>query len=357
MKLSTASTLAIAAALTLSSASHAQSPEQLEKLLKRFPQADTNKDGTLTAEEALAHREKSKKAAPANRPVPAISGGSYASDPDALFDLWKPESTKPTPLLVFIHGGGFKAGSRNALKPEFIEKARAEGFAVISIDYPFLDKKPVQEILPLAARSVQFARHNASAWNIDPGHIGVLGSSAGAGTSLWIAAHPDLADPKSEDPVARESTRVQAAAALNTQSTYDLLKWESLIGPAPGGMAHNLTEPLGFYHLPADADLNSDAAKAIRAQVDIHGLLDKTTPPLFLFTSQRNPNQPANDRGAYVHSPRHAEVIAAKASELGVKNELLINEKSAGKDGLIEALAFFKRRFETSKETVETTVD
>lgn len=357
MKIFTASTLAIAAALAFSSTTHAQSPEQLAKQLKRFPQADTNQDGTLTKEEALAYREKNKKAAPANRPVPTISGGSYASDPDALFDLWKPESTKPTPLLIFIHGGGFKAGSRTSLKAEFIEKARAEGFAVISIDYPFLDKKPVQEILPLAARSVQFARHNAAAWNIDPAHIGVLGGSAGAGTSLWIAAHPDLADPKSDDPVARESSRVQAAAAINTQSTYDLLKWESLIGPAPGGIRHNLSEPLSFYHLPADADLNSDAAKAIRAQVDIHGLLDKTTPPLFLFTSQRNPNQPVNDRSAYVHSPRHAEVIAAKASELGVKNELFINEKSAGKDGTIESIAFFKKQFEAPKDTVKASVD
>lgn len=356
MKISTASTFAIAAALALSPTTHAQSPEQLTKLPQRFPQADTNKDGTLSAEEALAYREKNKKAAPANRPKPSISGGSYAAAPEALFDLWKPESTKPTPLLIFIHGGGFKAGSRNSLKAEFIEKARAEGFAVISIDYPFLDKKPVQEILPLAARSVQFARHNAAAWNIDPTHIGVLGGSAGAGTSLWIAAHPDLADPKSDDPVARESSRVQAAAAINTQSSYDLLKWESLVGPAPAGLVYNLSEPLFFYHLPAGSDLNSDAAKAIRAQVDIHGLLDKSTPPLFLFTAQANPDKPVNPRGVYVHSPRHAEAISARANELGVKNELVINEKTAGKDGVIESIAFFKKQFEVVKETVKVEV-
>lgn len=80
---------------------------------------------------------------------------------------------------------------------------------------------------------------------------------------------------------------------------------------------------------------------------------DKTTRPLFLFTSQRNLNQPVNDRGAYVHSPRHAEVIAEKANELGVKNQLLVNDKAAGKDGIIEAIGFFKKQFEPAKETVK----
>lgn len=346
-----APSFAFATALALAPGTFAQSPEQLAKLLKRFPLADANQDGTLTTGEALAYHEKARNSAPDNRPAPSLSAVSYAPDPESLLDFWKPESNKPTPLLIFIHGGGFKAGSRKGLKPEFIEKALAEGFAVISIDYPFLDKKPVQEILPLAARAVQFARYKAAEWNIDSARIAVLGGSAGAGTSLWIAAHPDLADPKSEDPVSRQSSRVQAAASINGQATYDLLKWEELVGPPPAGILRDESEPLRFYHLPAGSDLQSEAAKAARAKVDIHGLLDKTTPPLFLFTSQRNPGKAANDRGGYVHSPRHSEAIAAKAGELGIPHELVVHEKAAGKDGIIESIAFFKKQFEAIKET------
>ncbi len=47
------------------------------------------------------------------------------------------------------------------------------------------------------------------------------GGSAGACTSLWLAFHDDLADPKSDDPVARESTRLTCAAVTGAQTSLD----------------------------------------------------------------------------------------------------------------------------------------
>jgi acetyl esterase/lipase len=61
-------------------------------------------------------------------------------------------------------------------------------------------------------RAVQFARSKAKEWNIDKARIAATGGSAGAGISLWLAFRDDLADPKSDDPVARESTRLTCAA-------------------------------------------------------------------------------------------------------------------------------------------------
>ncbi len=339
----------IAGSLLLITHAGAQTPEQLAKALERFPKADTNGDGTLTLEEAQAYRKKvgqkpSGDKAPADKhPTPTIAAGSYGPNPASVFDFWKAESEKPAPLLIFIHGGGFKAGSRKAVKPAFIEKARAEGFSVASIDYPFLTEKPIQELLPSIARIVQYARHNAKEWNIDPDRIGVLGGSAGAGSSLWIAAHPDLADAKSEDPVARQSSRVKAAASINGQATYDLLKWEELVGPSPAAINKESDEPLRFYHLAPGTDLNSEAAKAARAKVDIHGLINSDTPPLFLFTAGNIPKDNPPDRGAYVHSPRHSEAIAAKATEKNVPHQLLIGTDATGKDGAIESISFFKK--------------
>ena len=338
----------LAGSLLLVSNAGAQTPEQLAKALERFPKADTNGDCTLTLEEAQAYRKKAGEKPAADKatekhPSPTIAAGSYGPNAASVFDFWKAGSEKPAPLLIFIHGGGFKAGNRKAVKPAFIEKARAEGFSVVSIDYPFLPEKPIQEILPSIARIVQFARHNAKEWNIDPDRIGVLGGSAGAGSSLWIAAHPDLADPKSEDPVARQSSRVKAAASINGQATYDLLKWEELVGPAPAAIDKESDEPLRFYHLAPGTDLNSGEAKAARAKVDIHGLIGNDTPPLFLFTAGNIPKDNPPDRGAYVHSPRHSEAIAAKATEKNVPNQLVIGTDAVGKDGAIEAISFFKK--------------
>jgi len=47
------------------------------------------------------------------------------------------------------------------------------------------------------------------------------GGSAGAGISLWLGFHDDLADPDNEDPVLRESTRLSCMAVYNGQTSYD----------------------------------------------------------------------------------------------------------------------------------------
>jgi len=64
-------------------------------------------------------------------------------------------------------------------------------------------------------------RSQAAAWNLDRVRIGAAGGSAGACSSLWLAYSPDLADPRSGDPVARESTRLFCAAVIGAQTTLD----------------------------------------------------------------------------------------------------------------------------------------
>ena len=68
---------------------------------------------------------------------------------------------------------------------------------------------------------MQFVRSKAAEWNIDKQRIGASGGSAGACSSLWLAFHDDMADPKSSDPVARESTRLWCAAVIGAQTTLD----------------------------------------------------------------------------------------------------------------------------------------
>ena len=80
---------------------------------------------------------------------------------------------------------------------------------------------PVKGPLSDAARALQFVRSKAGEWNLDKARIGASGGSAGACSSLWLAFHPDLADPKSEDPIARESTRLWCAAVSGPQTTLD----------------------------------------------------------------------------------------------------------------------------------------
>jgi hypothetical protein len=100
-----------------------------------------------------------------------------------------------------------------------------------------------------------------------------MGGSAGAGTSLWLATHDDLADPAASDPVLRESTRLVCAVCNGTQATYDLTRWESFLGPVKPEFNTSEAEGALFYHLPSVADLATEKGKAVLQGVR-HAALD-----------------------------------------------------------------------------------
>jgi acetyl esterase/lipase len=81
-----------------------------------------------------------------------------------------------------------------------------------------------------AARCLQTIRSRAKEWNLNPDKIACYGGSAGAGISLWLGFHEDLADPDSDDPIERQSTRITAVATNNGQSTYDLNTFRKWFG-------------------------------------------------------------------------------------------------------------------------------
>jgi len=161
-------------------------------------------------------------------PRPTLADVHYGSHPKQVLHFWKAESQQPTPLLFFIHGGGWMAGNRSSGVTGMLPEMLKAGISVVSIEYRFVSeasaagiKPPVEWPLHDAARALQFVRSKAAEWNIDKRRIGASGGSAGACSSLWLAFHPDLADAQSSDPVARESTRLWCAAVTGAQTTLD----------------------------------------------------------------------------------------------------------------------------------------
>ncbi|MGB0580769.1 MAG: family 16 glycoside hydrolase [Limisphaerales bacterium] len=162
-------------------------------------------------------------------PKPTMSGVRYGQHERHILDFWKAESEQPTPVAFVIHGGGWQGGSKERLQ-RFADAPRLlqAGISVVAINYRYVKqaathdiKPPVKAPLHDAARALQFVRSKAKEWNLDKERIGAAGGSAGACSSLWLAFHDDLADPKSKDPVARESSRLWCAAVTGAQTTLD----------------------------------------------------------------------------------------------------------------------------------------
>ena len=182
---------------------------------------------------------------------PTFANVAYGTHERQVLDFYQAKSDKPTPLLFFIHGGGWVGGDKGGRTGAGVKPYLDAGISVVSINYRYSwqaqiagVQPPVKAPLEDAARALQFVRSKAKEWNIDKVRIGASGGSAGACSSLWLAFHSDMADAKSSDPIAHESTRLWCAAVVGAQTSLDpkeLKEWTP--NSRYGGHAFGFMDP------------------------------------------------------------------------------------------------------------------
>ncbi|MDB5385399.1 MAG: Esterase [Planctomycetaceae bacterium] len=325
--------------------------EALKQLLKQFPKADTNGDGVLTQEEAKAYRAVLLKAEAAKKSVsPTKSNVSYGPYQRNVLDFYQAESKTPTPLIIFIHGGGFVAGDKTGVIPEFVRGALTAGISFASINYRFVDGKEVIFPAPQhdGARAVQFLRTKASEWNLDPKHFACIGGSAGAGISMWIGFHDDLADPRNSDPVLRQSTRIQAIGTLGGQGTYDPIQIKELIG----GRAWEHPSLIKVYGLKSNAEALNPNPEMQRRYDESSAIthLTKDDPGLYMVYNESEGPLPAKaGPGDGIHHPNFGKQLKKKMDELGIANVYVNTTETKGVDVGSEMIKFIQEQFAKSK--------
>ncbi|TRX56593.1 alpha/beta hydrolase [Thalassomonas sp. M1454] len=150
---------------------------------------------------------------------------AYGKHPNQIIDFWKADTKEPAPLVIYIHGGGFRGGSHDKVDGKKIEKYLKNGVHHASIEYRLLKHANFPAAHEDVVRALQFIRSKADEWNIDKNRIAAYGGSAGGQLVSYLAWHDDFADPLSEDPISRESSRLTAVAPRGAQSTMDLNWW------------------------------------------------------------------------------------------------------------------------------------
>ncbi|HWA99207.1 MAG TPA: alpha/beta hydrolase [Pirellulales bacterium] len=268
-----------------------------------------------------------KKAA---RPTPTLANVPYGRDERQVLDFYRAESTRPTALVLFIHGGGWVRGDKEGMLS--VAPCLEAGISIVSINYRYVQqaqlagvKPPVEWPIHDAARALQFVRSKAAEWNIDKPRIGASGGSAGACSSLWLALHDDLADPNSSDPVARESTRLWCAAVSGAQTSLDpkqLKEWTP--NSRYGGHAFGFMDPNDLK----TRDTQFDKFLAAREQClplikeySPYELVSTDDPPIYLqYTSAPALGQEQKDP---THTANYGVKLQEKLQSVGVACELV----------------------------------
>jgi len=206
-------------------------------------------------------------------------------------DLYEPEGVSGAPLLVWVHGGGWEAGSKSAMPATALVE---RGYAIASLDFRPASAAPFPGQVHDIKAAIRFLRATAREHGYDARHIAILGASSGAHLAAVVATtngQPELEGSLGEH--GNESSAVQALVSYFGASNLTTILTQS----TPFGVG--VRTPALKRLLGGLPDENPSLAHL--ASPVFH--VDATDPPLLLLHGDQDPQMPINQshelQGAY----------------------------------------------------------
>ena len=95
---------------------------------------------------------------------------------ELLLDLYLPQASKPPPLIVYVHGGAWRTGSKDSMP---LTALLGEGYAIASVDYRLTPEAPFPAQVHDIKAAIRFLRGNQDRYPYDGRRVAIAGSSAG----------------------------------------------------------------------------------------------------------------------------------------------------------------------------------
>lgn len=133
------------------------------------------------------------------------------SNPDnqhLQLDIARPSGEGPFPAVLCIHGGGFRAGTRQSYSA-LIKKLAERGYVAATVTYRLAPKYQFPAAVHDVKAAVRWLRANSRRYRIDPNRIGVTGGSAGGHLAQFLGVTSDVAEFEGDGGNPRESSRVR----------------------------------------------------------------------------------------------------------------------------------------------------
>ncbi len=186
-------------------------PQNVKQLFGRI---DTNRDGFVDLNEDIKFRAGRNR--PGQNRSQLAKGFVTAKDIEyaevggksLLLDIYFPKQSKEAlPLIVWIHGGAWRAGSKDRCPAlRFLEK----GFVVASINYRLTHEAIFPAQIQDCKAAIRWLRANAKKYRVDPKRVGVWGSSAGGHLVALLGTSGDVNELEGTGGNLDQSSRVQA---------------------------------------------------------------------------------------------------------------------------------------------------
>ena len=156
----------------------------------------------------------------------SVKGGDSAKGRELHLDLYLPAS-RPAPVCLWLHGGGWVRGSRTARAEERLVPVARAGVAVAAVQYRLSGEAAFPAQLDDARSAVRWLRRNGGGLGLRTDRIGVWGGSSGGHLAALLALCPDERDGELGD------SSVQAAVCWFPITDLTLRDTDVPEGPPP----------------------------------------------------------------------------------------------------------------------------
>lgn len=254
---------------------------------------------------------------------PTYQNVPYGPHERNVLDVYKAPSQNPSPIFVWIHGGGFYHGDKSGNVPQLIPVLFDQNISLVTINYRLSQHAIYPAPYYDCRRAFQFVRYHAPSWGLDAQRIAVGGLSAGAAMSLWLGFRPDMAELESDDPIARESTKPLCIYTVDGQTSYD----PRFISERIGGKVHIYEQVLAdFFGVPRDVwpHLDARAMPLVEDASPINFLSQDAPPVLCAYTLLRE-NEPD------IHHPQFGDDLKERMDTLNLECTIVVDPEDAVK--------------------------
>jgi acetyl esterase/lipase len=140
-----------------------------------------------------------------------VQNGIEYANPDnqhLQLDMARPAAGEgPFPAVICIHGGGFRAGTRDGYDG-LIRQLAERGYVAVTVTYRLAPRYPFPAAIHDVKAAVRWLRGNAAKYHVDPDRIGVTGGSAGGHLAQFLGVTGDVKEFEGDEGNLDQSSRV-----------------------------------------------------------------------------------------------------------------------------------------------------
>jgi acetyl esterase/lipase len=241
-------------------------------------------------------------------------------------DLYLPAKARRTPLVVWVHGGAWRAGSKSDMP---LRALISRGYAIASVDYRLSTIASFPTQIHDIKAAIRFLRAEATEYGYDASRIAIAGGSAGGHLAALVGitnGHSELEGRVGDH--LQESSDVQAIVSFYGMTNLTTILAQS----TPHGL--KVRVPALELLLNGQPDQNPELARL--ASPVFH--VDQRDPPLLLFHGDQDPQAPINQshelEGAYqkvgrpamlhvLHGAGHGGAVFFDEERMGIVDRFL----------------------------------